>query len=416
MPRPTTRSPEEAEPAADPVDVCVHRDLGPVEREDHHAGRRLSADAGQRRQIGDRLVARAHRRASRGRSGRRARAEPPGCAAPSSGARPPRRIDSSNSAVGASRTSGHDVEARPEAGVGDVAVRVRRVLREDRQDELVHRVFVRLVDRLPVHLAQAIADRDHAPLRWSLPLCLGCVGHAPNLRRVRERVIDVDGDPDLGSREPGRGHAGRLLARQPDERRRLASVHEAPRTAGLRRGHARVRRARRHPTQAGSTAPFTPTGAGPERCSTELGLERYSLVIHDWGAIGLIPALADPSGSRAWSPSTPIPFGARLSVAPAGPLGLAPASSRRDRQRALARADGGPRASAPHRPRLRGDAALLRRAGAEELLAQGDPRRDPRPLSLCGPGGALRARRTTSDRLTAPALLLWAQRDRYIGR
>ena len=68
---------------------------------------------------------------------------------------------------------GPRVEARPEAGVGDVAVRVRRVLGEDRQDELVDRVLVRLVDGRAVHLAQAIADRDDAPLRRALPLGLG---------------------------------------------------------------------------------------------------------------------------------------------------------------------------------------------------------------------------------------------------
>jgi hypothetical protein len=52
---------------------------------------------------------------------------------------------------------------------------------------------VRFVDRLAIHLAKAIADRDDAPLRRALPLGLGRGWHALNLRPVRERTIEVDG-------------------------------------------------------------------------------------------------------------------------------------------------------------------------------------------------------------------------------
>ncbi len=49
---------EQAEPAADPVDVDVDRDLGDAPGEDQHAGRGFAPDAGQREQELERLLAR----------------------------------------------------------------------------------------------------------------------------------------------------------------------------------------------------------------------------------------------------------------------------------------------------------------------------------------------------------------------
>ena len=46
---------------------------------------------------------------------------------------------------------------------------------------------------------------------------------------------------------------------------------------------------------------------------------------------------------------------------------------------------------------------------------QADSRRNPRFVPLGGPGGAREPRPATSSGLTRPALLLWAQSDRYLG-
>src|SRR6202012_1419660 len=55
-----------------------------------------------------------------------------------------------------------DRERLLQRGEGPAAVAVVGVLGEDRQHQLVDRPTVRLVDRLPVHLPQPVADRQHA--------------------------------------------------------------------------------------------------------------------------------------------------------------------------------------------------------------------------------------------------------------
>ena len=99
---------EEAETAADPVDVDVDRDLRDPPGEDQHAGRGFAAHPRQVEQELERLLARSPSRSSRGRAARRAARGSPGSAAPSACARPPGRIASSTSATGASRTSSQD--------------------------------------------------------------------------------------------------------------------------------------------------------------------------------------------------------------------------------------------------------------------------------------------------------------------
>ena len=83
--------------------------------------------------------------------------------------RPPGRIASSTSL---DRRVAHLLpgrEALAQGGEGAVAVAVVGVLGEHRLDQLGDRVPVRLVDRLPVHLPQPVADRPHPPLVGSLP-------------------------------------------------------------------------------------------------------------------------------------------------------------------------------------------------------------------------------------------------------
>ena len=145
----------------------------------------------------------------------------------------------------------------------------------------------------------------------------------------------------------------------------------------------------------------------------ELGIERYSLVIHDWGAVGLIPALSHPERVESMVAFNAIPFGAsyrwhelaqvwrrrragelsmRLARGPVVGLGLAldrpgfkpmPRSIVDRSRKSLTRAD-----------TRRAILALYRSADTEVLDEIG-----------AGLGG-----------FEAPTLLLWADRDRYIGR
>ena len=75
--------PEQAEPAPDPVDVDVHRDLRPVPGEHLDAGRRLPPDSREVRSGSPWLRPGARSRASRGRGRRRPLPAPPGSAEPS---------------------------------------------------------------------------------------------------------------------------------------------------------------------------------------------------------------------------------------------------------------------------------------------------------------------------------------------
>jgi pimeloyl-ACP methyl ester carboxylesterase len=145
----------------------------------------------------------------------------------------------------------------------------------------------------------------------------------------------------------------------------------------------------------------------------ELGLERYSLVIHDWGAVGLIPALAHPERIESMVAFNTIPFGASYRWHPLarvwrrrpwGEISFA-LSNRAVVGLGLARDRPGFKAM----PR-----SLVDRA--QEGLSRDDTRRailalyrsaDPEVLDVIG--GNL-------SHFEAPTLLLWADRDRYIGR
>jgi pimeloyl-ACP methyl ester carboxylesterase len=144
----------------------------------------------------------------------------------------------------------------------------------------------------------------------------------------------------------------------------------------------------------------------------ELGLERYSLVIHDWGAVGLIPALLHPERVESMVAFNTIPFGASyrwhqlarvwrrpvageiamaLARGPAIGLGLA-----RDRPgfKAMPRSIvDRARRSFAHQDTRRAILALYRSAGPDVLDEIGE----------------------RISEFTPQSLLLWAERDRYIG-
>jgi pimeloyl-ACP methyl ester carboxylesterase len=145
----------------------------------------------------------------------------------------------------------------------------------------------------------------------------------------------------------------------------------------------------------------------------ELGLRRYSLVIHDWGAVGLIPALGHPERVESMVAFNTIPFGASYRWhqlarvwrhRPAGEISFA-LSNRAVVGIGLARDRPGFKAM----PR-----SIVHRA--QESFSRDDTRRailalyrsaDTQVLDEIGAG--------LSD-FQAPTLLLWADRDRYIGR
>ncbi|MDQ3759648.1 MAG: alpha/beta hydrolase [Actinomycetota bacterium] len=145
----------------------------------------------------------------------------------------------------------------------------------------------------------------------------------------------------------------------------------------------------------------------------ELRIERYSLVIHDWGAVGLIPALAQPERVVSMVAFNSVPFGTRYRWhwlarlvwrrRPAGEIA-----------NALTRGPAIGFAVRPARPRFEAMPAsfvgrvarnLSRKETQEAILALYRSA-DPDVLEEIG---------RDLERFAAPTLLLWAQRDRYIG-
>jgi haloalkane dehalogenase len=144
----------------------------------------------------------------------------------------------------------------------------------------------------------------------------------------------------------------------------------------------------------------------------ELGFERYSLVIHDWGAVGLIPALAHPELVESMVAFNTVPFGAsyrwhRIAQIwrrrPAGEiamlLGRGPVVGI-----GLAR----DRPGAVPMPR-----SVVDRA--RESFARKDTRRAILSLYRSADTEVLDEIGGALGELTAPTLLLWAEHDRYIG-
>jgi len=145
----------------------------------------------------------------------------------------------------------------------------------------------------------------------------------------------------------------------------------------------------------------------------ELGLERYSIVIHDWGAVGLIPALANPERVESMVAFNTIPFGAsyrwhQLAQVwrrrPAGEISFA-LSNRAVVGLGLARDRPGFKAM----PR-----SLVDRA--QQSFSNKDTRRAILALYRSADTDVLDEIGAGLNDFEAPTLLLWAQKDRYIGR
>lgn len=145
----------------------------------------------------------------------------------------------------------------------------------------------------------------------------------------------------------------------------------------------------------------------------ELRLERYSLVIHDWGAVGLIPALRHPERVESMVAFNTIPFGVayrwhQLAQVwrrrPAGEIAFA-LSNRAVVGLGLARDRPGFKAM----PR-----SIVDRA--QESFSRDDTRRAILALYRSADTDVLDEIGAGLPEFTAPTLLLWADRDRYIGR
>ena len=133
---------DETKAHGDPMDVRVDREVGTVEGEKEHAGRRLRSDAGKGDEDVPQLVvidlrqrpgivevdAVAAQRAERGAEARSLRE---GEAAPPDGARNATRGRAGDGAPGRIGAA--------QVGVGAVAIHVAGVLRQDREDQLVER-------------------------------------------------------------------------------------------------------------------------------------------------------------------------------------------------------------------------------------------------------------------------------------
>ncbi len=169
-------------------------------------------------------------------------------------------------------------------------------------------VAVRLVLRSAVHLAQAVADRDDAPPRRSLPILLGRGRHGPNLRRVRERTTEVDGIRTWLRERPGDGTPVVFWHGNPTDSddwipfmERLDRRSVAADMPGFGRSEA--------PDPARFPYTVDAYGRWAEDLIRSLGFDRYSLVIHDWGSIGLLPALRNPEKVERIVAFNSVPFG-----------------------------------------------------------------------------------------------------------
>ena len=242
----------------------------------------------------------------------------PGCAAPSALPRPPRRIASSTSSTGASRTSSQAGKRSRRRGVGEVAVAVVGVLREDRHDQLVDRVAVRPVDR-PARRSRAggrgsparaaCPGASKVTARTVLPLPMG--PKCPHIGRKRPIGIGFRGWHGRGARAcgewgagfyrrvPGEGTPTGLLPRQPDPWWRLDALSRAGR-AGDRDRLPWLGRSDR-PDPARFDYSMHGLSAFLERCLDELGVGSESSSSTTGAAVGADRSPAAPaSGSSDW--------------------------------------------------------------------------------------------------------------------
>ena len=154
-------------------------------------------------------------------------------------------------------------------------------------------------------------------------------------------------------------------------------------------------------------------GRWAEALLDALGVERYSLVIHDWGAIGLVAALASPERVESMVAFNSIPLGTNYrwhvlarEVWRRRPAGEIANSLLRGPVIGLALTLDRPRL----RPMPRSMVDRVRRN-----LARADTRRAILALYRSADPAVIEALGRDLERFMAPTLLLWAPGDRYIG-
>ena len=272
---------------------------------------------GQPGQEVDRLVARRRRRASRGRASvAAARAGPPGSAGAFVGARPPGLIASSpprparrgppprsGSARAAARRrrrgcgrwcSGRGSSARARrsggrAGRSPAARRARAAGRGSRARAAAAGAASRSLGAASV--AASLAGRAPAKDIVLAPRCASVRASAvrPRRRRARPSTAAVAGDGPAG--------ASSCTATRPTRRTgcRSSSALDGPALALDLPGWGR---SERRPAAALRLLDGRPGAVRRARSSSTLEDRGYSLVVHDWGVVGLIAAQA-PSASAA---------------------------------------------------------------------------------------------------------------------
>ena len=243
-------------------------------------------------------------------------------------------------------------EALAQRGEGAVAVAVVGVLGEDGLDQLGDRVAVRLVDRLPVHLPQPVADRPHPPLVGSLPGSRARDPHrarpygSRRWRRRSKRGSSVDGVRVFYRRVPGEGTPTVYCHGNPTHGEDWLPFMErgGPSIAIDMPGWGRSDR----PDPARFDYSMYGLSAFLERCLDELGVGARKLVVHDWGALALIGAQRRPELVEKLVVDQRGAAAARLPLALGRP-DLAPPAARRARST---------------RPTTRASMALLHAPGA----------------------------------------------------
>ena len=206
---------------------------------------------------------------------------------------------------------------------------------------------------------------------------------------MRERTIDVDGIQTWVRECPGEGTPVVFWHGNPTDAddwlpfmKRLGRPSFAADMPAFGRSPA---------PDAGFDCSVHAYGRWAEALLDELGVERYSLAIHDWGSIGLIPALAHPERIERLVSFNSVPFGvsyhwhvlARL-VWRRRPAGEIANALSRGPVVGLGMTPGRPRFQAMPRSYVhRAAMNFSREATRDAILA---------PVPLGGPGGARRAR------------------------
>ena len=215
------------------------------------------------------------------------------------GASPPGRIASSTPRP-ARRAPRPTTRSAPLAPVGDVAIAVVRVLGEHREDQLVDRRPVWAQHGTPVLLAEPVANRAQ----------LATVGH-----QARDGMVRARGDRSSArrGRRPGRTLApGRRRADPVPPRRAHRTLWNGSRSSSASAGIALDLPGFGQLGATGDRLLDPRPTTSSRRFADELGLDRFTLVMHDWGSVGLArPALAPARRADRDVPARPFVPGCR---------------------------------------------------------------------------------------------------------